>query len=85
MQNALADAQAANDIAIRQAQTAALEQERIANVELRDKLERSATEFSLTEERYKSEIADLRARLEREQTTAKNSQSEMMLEINVSP
>jgi hypothetical protein len=61
-----------------------LEEERIANTELREKLERLSTEFSLSEERWKSEITDVRGRLEREQLSSKNLRTELTSEINVS-
>jgi hypothetical protein len=83
LQNALAEAVVRADEAINQLQTEALEQERIASEELREKLERLSTEFSLSEERFKSEITELKGRLEREQLAAKNVQADLHSEINV--
>jgi hypothetical protein len=71
------------DEAVSQIQTEALEQERVANTELRERLERLSTEYSLSEERFKSEIADLKGRLEREQITSKTVQADLTAEINV--
>jgi hypothetical protein len=61
-----------------------LEQERIANAELREKLERLSTEYSLSEEQFKSEVAELQRRLEQEQLSAKSLQADLTSEINVS-
>lgn len=67
-----------------QIQTEALEQEKLANTELREKLERFSTEFSLAEDRAKSETSDLKGRLEREQLSAKALRAEFTSEISVS-
>ena len=83
LQFALSEAVQRADDAVSQIQTEALEQERVANKELRERLERLSTEFSLSEECLKSEITDLKGRLGREQLSAKNIQSEMTSEINV--
>ena len=72
------------DDAASQIQTEALEQERSANTELREKLERISTEFSLAEDRAKSEITDLKGRLEREQLSGKTLRAEFTSEISVS-
>jgi len=72
------------DEAIRQAQTATLEQEKLANAQMKEELDRLSTEKSLSEERFKSEIAELKARLGREQSSAKKVQADMASEINVS-
>lgn len=83
LQTALQEAEERAEEAMGQAQTEALEQERVANVELREKLASLSTEYSLAEERYFSELTDLKARLEREQLSAKTAQSELQTEISV--
>jgi hypothetical protein len=85
LQNALQEAEERVEEAVGQVQTEALEQERVANAELREKLGTLSTEYSLAEERYTSELMDLKVRLEREQLTAKTTQSELQTEISVSP
>ena len=85
LQNALSEAVIRAEEAVSQIQTEALEQERVANAELREKLERLSTEFSLSEDRYKSEIADLKGRLEREQLSAKTLRADLTSEIDVPP
>lgn len=85
LQNALSEAVLRADEAVSQIQTEALEQERIANSELREKLERLSTEFSLFEDRSKSEITDLKGRLEREQLSSKTLRADLTSEINVPP
>jgi len=52
---------------------------------LKEKLELLSTEYSLAEERAKSEIADLKGRLEREQLSAKTLRADLTSEISVSP
>ena len=83
LQNALQEAEERVEEAVGQVQTEALEQERIANAELREKLGTLSTEYTLAEQRYTSELTDLKARLEREQLTAKTTQSELQTEISV--
>ena len=83
LQNALADAVLRADTAESRIQTEALEQERSANTELREKLERLSTEFSLAEDRAKCEISDLKGRLEREQLSAKTLRDDLTSEISV--
>jgi hypothetical protein len=83
LQTALAEAVARADEAVNQIQTEALEQERTINSELNEKLGRLSTEFSLSEERSKSEIAELKERLGREQLSAKSIRADLMSEINV--
>jgi hypothetical protein len=83
LQNALADAVVRADDAVSQIQTQALENEKLANTELKEKLERLSTEFSLAEDRAKSEISDLKVRLEREQLTAKTLRADLTSEISV--
>jgi hypothetical protein len=61
-----------------------LEQERVANTELRERLERLSTEYSFSEGRSKSEIAELKGRLEQEQLSARVLRAELTSEINVS-
>ena len=83
LQIQLREAESQVEEAVREIQTEALEVERAANVELRDKLGALSTEYSLAEERYSSELADLKARLEREQVAGKTMQSELQAEISV--
>ena len=52
---------------------------------MKEKLELLSTEYSLAEERAKSEIADLKGRLEREQLSAKTLRADLTSEISVSP
>jgi hypothetical protein len=85
LQTALSEAVARAEDAVSQIQTEALEQERITNASLRDSLDRLKTEFSLLEDRSKSEITDLRQRLEREQLSARTTIADMTAEINVPP
>jgi len=82
LQAALAKAVERADDAVSKIQTEALEQERAANAELRERFERLGTEYSLSEERYKSEITELKGRLEREQLSAKNMIADLTSEIN---
>lgn len=83
LQIAVQEAEDRAEEAMGRAQTEALEQERVANVELREKLGSLSTEYSLAEESYFSELTDLKARLEREQLSAKTTQSELQTEISV--
>jgi hypothetical protein len=83
LQTALAEAVSRADEAVSQIQTEALEQERLANTELRENLERIRSEYSASEARLNSEIADLKGQLEREQLTAKTVQGDLTAEINV--
>ena len=85
LQTALSEAVARAEDAVSQIQTEALEQERTTNASLRDSLERIKTEFSLLEDRSKSEITDLRERLEREQLSTRTTIADMTAEINVLP
>ena len=85
LQNALAEAVLRADNAVNQVQTEALEQERSANKELLERLERLATEYSLSEGHYKSEIAELKGRLEREHGASIIMQNELKSEISVIP
>jgi len=84
LQTALQEAEGRIEEVMGHVQTEALEQERIANAELREKLGTLSTEYSLAEERYTSDLTDLKARLESEQLTAKTIKSELQMEINVS-
>ena len=83
LQTALAEAVSRADEAVSQIQTEALEQERLANTELRENLERVKSEYSASEARLNSEIADLKGQLEREQLTAKTVQGDLTAEIDV--
>jgi TATA element modulatory factor len=83
LQSALEEAVTRADEAESKVQTEALEKERTTNVELQEKLDRLTTESSLAEDRYKSEIADLKGRLEKEQLSAKSMQIDLSTEINV--
>jgi hypothetical protein len=83
LQTALAEAVSRADEAVSQIQTEALEQERLANTELKENLERVKSEYSASEARLSSEIADLKGQLEREQLTAKTVQGDLTAEINV--
>ena len=83
LQTALAEAVSRADEAVSQIQTEALEQERLANTELRENLERVKSEYSASESRLNSEIADLKGQLEREQLTAKTVQGDLTAEIDV--
>jgi uncharacterized protein YpuA (DUF1002 family) len=69
--------------AVNQIQTEALEQERLANADLHDILNRIKTEYSLLEDRSKSEITELTAQLEREQLSSRKAQADFTVEINV--
>jgi uncharacterized protein YpuA (DUF1002 family) len=71
------------DEAVNQIQTEALERERLANADLHDILDRLKTEYSLLEDRSKSEITDLTAQLEREQLSSRKAQADFTAEVNV--
>jgi uncharacterized protein YigA (DUF484 family) len=71
------------DEAVSQMQTEALEQERQVSSELKENLDRIRTEYSLFEDRTKSEISDLSGQLEREQLSARTMKAELTAEINV--
>lgn len=85
LQTSLAEAVERADDAVSKIQTEALEQERMANAELRERLERLGTELSLSEQQFKSEIAELKGRLEREQLSSKAMKADLTSEINVHP
>jgi hypothetical protein len=81
----LADAVSRADEAVSQIQTEALEEERVANTELRENLELIKSEYTASEVRYKSEITELQGRLERERLSAKTVQDDLHAEVNVQP
>jgi hypothetical protein len=83
MQNALEEATLRADEAVNQQQTGALEREQKLTAELRETLDRFRTESSLTEERLRAEITELRRLLETEQMTAKSAKDDLTTEINV--
>lgn len=79
----LAEANARADEAVARVQTEALEEERRVGGELREKLERVQTEMGLVQEQARSEIQELKGRLEREQASSKSLLAEFTAEISV--
>jgi TATA element modulatory factor len=81
----LAEANARADEAVAQIQTEALEEERRVGGELREKLERLQTEMSMVQEQSRSEIQELKGRLDREQASSKSLRAGFTAEISVPP
>lgn len=83
LQAALAEANTRADEAVAQIQTEALENERRLTAEFKEKLERLQTETTLIQEQSKSEIQELKGRLQREQASSKSLRAEFTAEISV--
>jgi len=83
LRTALAEANARADEAVAQVHTEALENERRLAAELNEKLERLQTESALAQEQSKSEIQELKGRIQREQASSKALRDELTTEIIV--
>jgi hypothetical protein len=81
----LAEANALAEEAVAQVRTEALEEERRVGGELRERLERVQTEMGMVQEQARSEIQELKGRLEREQALSKSLRAEFTAEISVPP